>query len=275
MLCLVLLIPFVFVGLIHLGIRFLTSPVSESELRELGLESKTYSVGPRTIHYIETVPSALPIVVFVHGSPGSWKDYQTYMVSTELRNQTHMISIDRPGFGKSGFGKHEPSIQQQAALMKPVLEKSTNKSGVILVGHSLGGPVAARMAMEFPDLVRGLILIAPSIDPSLEKLQWYNRLLDFSLIQFFLPTALIASNREILPLKQELIQMLPLWDRIRCSTTVIQGGQDELVSPNNANFAERVLKDINPQIIRLPEAGHLIIWEQPEVTINAILSMLN
>ncbi len=53
-------------------------------------------------------------------------------------------------------------------MMKPILELVVNQK-TILVGHSLGGPVIARTAMDYPDLVDGLILVGGSIDPEMEK----------------------------------------------------------------------------------------------------------
>ena len=76
-----------------------------------------------------------------------------------------------------------------------------------------------------------------------------------------------------MPLEQDLQAMLPLWDTIRIPVIVIQGGKDNLVSPQNADFAEQVLGSCS-QILRLPEAGHFILWKQPGVIRNAILTLL-
>ena len=45
---------------------------------------------------------------------------------------------------------------------------------IMLIGHSLGGPVIARMAMDYPDAYQGLIFVAASIDPEMEKEEWYR-----------------------------------------------------------------------------------------------------
>src|SRR3546814_16092495 len=51
-----------------------------------------------------------------------------------------------------------------------------NGAPAIVVGHSLGGPIAAKLAMDYPDRVRGLLLLAPSVAPALEAPRWYQRL---------------------------------------------------------------------------------------------------
>jgi pimeloyl-ACP methyl ester carboxylesterase len=63
----------------------------------------------------------------------------------------------------------EQSLRMQSACLAPLLRLGKSAKKPILVGHSLGGPVAARLAMDYPDEVGGLILVAPSIDPELEK----------------------------------------------------------------------------------------------------------
>lgn len=78
------------------------------------------------------------------------------------------------------------------------------------MGRSLGGPVTVRLAMDYPDEVSGLILVAPSIDPDLEKKEWYRPPGNAFPFRQWLPVELDVSNQEIMPLKGELQQMLPL-----------------------------------------------------------------
>jgi pimeloyl-ACP methyl ester carboxylesterase len=48
----------------------------------------------------------------------------------------------------------------------------------------------------------------------------------------------------------------------------------ELVDPENADFAGRML-DQRAKIVRMPEAGHFILWQAPEVVIAEILALLS
>lgn len=123
----------------------------------------------------------------------------------------------------------------------PILKTSKAVTLPILVGYSLGGPVVSRMAMDYPQLVGGLVLVAPSIDPQLEKWEWYRHVGDFFLFRPIIPKELDVSNQEILPLEKQLTLMLPLWSTIRVPVTVIQGDKDKLVPPGNADFARKML----------------------------------
>src|SRR6478736_6621802 len=123
----------------------------------------SYYQGKRFMNYLMVGDNnQLPLVIFIHGSPGSLPDYLDFLADTVLLKKAEMISVDRPGFGESNYGYAEPSLAKQAALLKPILEQNKHQRPVILVGHSLGGPVIGRMAMDYPELIDGLIFVAGS-----------------------------------------------------------------------------------------------------------------
>ena len=235
---------------------------------------ETVSVNDRSIHYARIGPDTLPTVLFIHGSPGAWDAFIGFFADSSLYNQAQLISVDRPGFGKSELGETEPSLSAQAAALAPLLRLSRSGRKPILVGHSLGGPVAARLAMDYPDEVGGLILVAPSIDPDLEKKEWYRAVGNVFPFRQWLPTELDVSNQEILPLKGELEQMMPLWARIRVPVIVIQGEDDPLVPPGNALFAKRMLINAPVRIQMIPKMNHFIPWSRPDLIHDAILHQL-
>jgi pimeloyl-ACP methyl ester carboxylesterase len=238
-------------------------------------ESKVEGQPTWKMHYAEIGSDTLPMVVFVHGSPGSWNAFIDYFKDSTLLKQARLLSVDRPGFGYSDFGHVETSVKRQAALLAEVLRLNKSSKLPILVGHSLGGPVIARMAMDYPQLIGGLIFVAPSIDPALEKKEYYRYALRFSFISLLMPREFDVSNREIQAFKQGLVKMLPYWKNIRVPVTVIQGDSDNLVDPRNADFAVKVLVNANTvRIIRLPKVNHFIPWSHPQVIQQAILKHL-
>lgn len=229
-----------------------------------------YQAASRTIHYVHIGDSDKPLVIFIHGSPGSWDNFISFMANSSLLSCVQMISVDRPGFGESGAGIHEPSLTQQAADLKPILEKHGRAKNTILVGHSLGGPLVARMAMDYPDLVQHIVMVAPSIDPELEKTLWYQRVAEWRGIRSMIPKTLQVTNREILPLRTELEAMMPLWQDLNLPVTVIQGEKDKLVPPGNADFAERMLPHIPINMVRVDDLNHFVPWKRPDLIIDAI-----
>ena len=139
-----------------------------------------------------------------------------------------------------------------------------------MIGHSLGGPVIGRMAMDFPNSYTGLIFVAPSIDPELEVDEWYRGVLDTYMGSFFTPKEFEVSNDEILPLKEELQLMLPYWGQITIPSIIIQGTEDSLVPKENADFAQKMMVDTLTTIELLEGVDHFIPWTHPEEIVKAI-----
>ena len=232
------------------------------------------SVEGRKIFYVTAGNSDRQAVLFIHGTPGSWKAFADLLADDALSEEAYMIALDRPGFGQSNGEKTIPSLADQAKIVQNIIKREVDNKRVILVGHSLGGSIAVRLAMDHPDLVKGMVLVAPSLEPSLEKPRWYNKLAASSLINWAVPADLASANEEIMPLEKELQAMLPLWSGITVPVIIIQGNKDKLVSPQNADFAEKALGTCS-QILRYPEAGHFLLWKQPDVVRDAIRSLLD
>ena len=236
----------------------------------------SYRAGFREIHYAVAGDSTKPLVLFIHGSPGSLSAFIHFLKDSSLLQQALLVTTDRPGFGYSNFGNGEGSLQKQAAILKPILEKYSHRRPIILVGHSLGGPLIARMAIDYPQLVDGLIIVAGSIDPELEPNEtWFRAPLATPFLSWIVPRSFRASNEEIYHLKPELEDMLPLWKNITCPVIVIQGKKDELVSPANADFAKKMLVNAPVEFVSVEDMNHFVPWSNPELIHDAIIKMLH
>jgi len=233
----------------------------------------SYYVGRQKINYIITGNDSLPLAIFIHGSPGSLSAFIDFMDDTLLLEKVRMISVDRPGFGSSNFGYAEPSLEKQSAELKPILEKHKNNKPIYLIGHSLGGPLIARMAMDYPELIDGLIFVAGSVDPDLEPNEWFRAPLATPFLKWALPRSMRASNDEIYQLKPQLEAMKPLWSKITCKSIFIQGDQDELVPKENADFAKKMLVNAPFEMVMYPGMNHFVPWSHPFLIDNAILYM--
>lgn len=215
------------------------------------------------------------LVLFVHGSPGVWRDFAYVMADPVLAERALLVSVDRPGWGGSAAGGLETSLADQARALRAVLEAHPENLPAVVVGHSLGGPVAARLAMDAPELVGALVLVAGSIDPELEKTTWYQALGRTWLVRPLVPEMLERADAEIRPLRRELEEMLPRWAELTLPVYVLQGDEDALVPPANADFAARVVTHAPLSIERIPGQGHLIPWQKPERIVATVLRALD
>ena len=234
-----------------------------------------YTIADRTMYYVEAGDSLKPLVIFVHGSPGSLSAFIDFLADTTLLAHAQLITVDRPGFGFSNFGKAEPSLYKQAACLKPILERHKKQRPIILVGHSLGGPLIARMAMDYPELVDAIVMVAPSIDPAQEPNEWFRAPFATPFLKWMLPRSIRASNDEIYKLKPELEEMLPLWSTIRAKTVVIQGKKDSLVPKENADFAAKMITNAPVKLILVDDMDHFVPWSHPQIITKAVLDLLS
>lgn len=271
---------FIFAGLALIADGCLQFRMSETEIRNYfknanyPVQLKQYKALGRSLTYLEAGADSLPLVVFVHGSPGSLSAFIHFLKDTTLLSRAQLIAVDRPGFGSSGFGFGERSLEKQAAMLKPVLEAHSTQRPIILVGHSLGGPVVARIAMDYPGLVDGLVMVAPSIDPDLEPVEWYRPVMATPPVRWLLPRSMKASNEEIYKLDEELREMVPRWADMHVNTIVIQGMKDNLVDPGNAQFAQQHMTHAPVTLVVIEDLDHFVPWNRPDLIRSAILKQL-
>ncbi len=72
---------------------------------------------------------------------------------------------------------------------------------------------------------------------------------------------------------KELRALVPQWQNISIPVTVVQGGADKIVNPANFDFAKAQLKSKQADFIFLPNAGHLIRWQRPDVVKSILLKV--
>ena len=224
------------------------------------LNTKTEKIDRRNIHYAQTGEDTLPTIVFVHGTPGSWNAFADYLQDKELLQKYRMISIDRPGFGYSDFGKAE-NLERQSQLISPLLQKLKNGKPVFLVGHSLGGPMIILLEADNPGLSSGLVLISGSVDPAVEKPERWRPILFNTPLNLLVPGAFRPSNVELWYLKKDLVKLQESYSKITCPVYFIHGDKDTWVPPGNVSYAKKLLvhsKSIEEHM--LPGGNHFIPW---------------
>lgn len=222
------------------------------------------------IEYVEVVPPAgesRQLLVFVHGTPGSLRAFRTYLTDPLLQERFHMISVTRVGW-TSGAASKEPSLEAQARALRPILEMDRSGRGAILMGHSYGGPVIARAAMDYTELVGGLVFVATTADPELSGPRWYNYI-SFWWPEFVLGERLMGANDEIMAVGPQLEDMLPRWENLTMPALIVQGDDDSLVHPENADFLHERLA--NSRLLPRPGGDHFILWGDMPVIRDAIV----
>ncbi|MDX2198223.1 MAG: alpha/beta hydrolase [Phycisphaerae bacterium] len=224
--------------------------------------------GATTLSYLHAGNPADPRIIYIHGTPGDAENWADLLLNPVAGCES--LSIDRPGFGKTQPPDPLTSFEAQAAAIAPLLlERRSIKP--ILVGHSLGGPIAARLAADHPDRVGGLLIVAGSFDPVHEELDWLERCVMSDTMRATLPRALANSLAEFRDAKRETLLLAEILDRITCPTIVIHGATDGLVPYENVSYIQRKLINARPlEVTKLPDQGHFIPWQCPDQIRTAI-----
>ncbi len=237
-------------------------------------KAKTGQVG--ALKYVEVGRQDARMVVFVHGAPGSMADFISIMQDEELRARFRLVSVDRLGYGLSNPGVSEVSVAHQAAALSGVLSLNFSPKPPILVGHSYGATIAARLAMDFPHQIGALVLAAGGFDPRHERKFFINPVLDHWTIKWAVPWAIRVSNDEKLAHPAQLEAMECNWHKVQVPVTLIHGKSDWIVPFENSVFAKQMLVAASQiDTVFLDNLSHLIPWQAPHLIKEAIFKYGN
>ena len=133
-----------------------------------GATLNVLDVGPRD--------KGTPPIVMIHGASSNLGAMRVPLGDMLAKNH-RVILIDRPGHGWSPRRRLEDSTPDiQARMIDEALQKLGVDSAIFVV-HSWAGALGARMALDHPQRVAGLVMLAPVAYPWRGGVGWYNRLI--------------------------------------------------------------------------------------------------
>lgn len=206
-------------------------------------------------------------VVLVHGTPGSADAWADYLLDPPAG--VELVALDRPGFGRSAPADAVTSLAAQAAAVAALLPDDGRRA--VLVGHSLGGPIVARVAAEHPQRVAALVLLAAALDPALEKIHPLQPLGAWPPLRRLLPRAVRNANAELMALQPELVELAGLLERITAPVLIVHGTDDALVPAANVPYATARLGAARcRETVLLPGRNHFLPWKD-EAAVRAAI----
>lgn len=140
-------------------------------------QGRMVEVAGATLHVVDIGPRdpASPPIVMLHGSSSNLEAMRR-PVGERLAKSHRVILIDRPGHGWSTRVNLEDSTPQIQGRM---IEEALGKLGVgraVFVVHSWAGALGARMALDYPERVAGMVMLAPVAYPWPGGVGRYNRI---------------------------------------------------------------------------------------------------
>jgi pimeloyl-ACP methyl ester carboxylesterase len=237
------------------------TPAEEATLRRGTYEASTGRVATITAGEVDG-----PRLIYVHGTPGDSSNWLDYLLDP-VPGWTS-VALDRPGFGGSGPEGHVGVLADQAAAIEPLLVEQGGMKP-LLIGHSLGAPIIAKLAAMHPDRVGGLLIVAGSLDPEFEDWHWYNSV--GGMFEPVMSRSLRNSNRELRTMRMELLTLREELAAIRCPVLILHGTEDGLVPYANTDYLLAQLSGADPlRLITLDGADHFLIWNREQDVRDAI-----
>ena len=232
------------------------------------------------LNVLESGDKAGPAVVLIHGTPGSAGFFASYLTDHNLQD-LRLLSIDRPGWGSSEIlGQFDAKLDSQSAMLGDWLcqiaaEAPANQ--LVILAHSYGATLTPRLLMDHQDCISAALLLAGGADPALTSPRWYNRMTDVPPVSWLASLSgmgLKRSNDEMMNVKTGLEEMSARWQDITVPVTVIQGEEDMLVHPDNADFIEEKLNHIPATVIRRVEDGHMVVHSDRPFVISQLRELI-
>jgi pimeloyl-ACP methyl ester carboxylesterase len=290
----------VLLGLIHFSSRITIAILTrQAQDTPLFQDVEYVQVGAHQLAYRRYNEGHDKTVVMIHGFMGSSYEYHDFFTEMAADNDFNIIAFDTMGFGFSDKPLDYEYTSQNHAL---TFIEALDQLGIdefSLMGHSMGGGIAIRMALMVPTRVENLVLIAavgPTIMGPSESAppRWFFDLLfkNYFAQRFGINTAtverlpratfapFIVQNAKI---PSEVLQKFILdgdtvsyennLRNIQARTFVIYGSQDTWTPPELLTTYVGNIPIASGY--QLAESGHLPYLEQPEQLKTLIENFLN
>lgn len=240
--------------------------------------------------------------VLIHGlseERSVWSRQESF-----LQRSMNVLSYDVRGFGASPVGAGNGSVGQMADDLAQILS-AVSPGPAWLVGFSMGGVIAQRFALDFPDLVQGLVLVASSCKVGRPGQEFFHSRIndvtqggleaiasitqrdasgcfsmgDERLISEYQklrtaavrdPLGYLNACRAMLRLADE--PMMPELGAITCPTLVVTGELDPYCPPRASEMIAGAIPGAELTVV--PGAGHCMHWEARDITNKLILDFI-
>jgi long-chain acyl-CoA synthetase len=215
-------------------------------------------------------------IVFIHGFGGKAEQWQYQMQKFAMDNR--VIALDLRGHGlsdKPTIGYDMPRLQLDLETALTQLKVSTP---FVLVGHSFGGAIVTDYALNHPDHVEKLILIATAGEFRLNPLFKLGLSLPMSVLRLIGPFTrswLHAPPHALKPFYLQNLSQWSGWEKfagLQAPTMVIRGHRDIVF---DRPLFEKVAKSIpGAEDVDVRVSGHMVMLERRAAVDRAIASFI-
>jgi pimeloyl-ACP methyl ester carboxylesterase len=226
--------------------------------------------------YYQVAGSGRPVVL-VHGLSGSTRWWSRNIAAFAERFRVYVL--DLIGFGASRDGLE--FVLSEAAYYLTKWMDALGIDGGSLVGHSMGGFIAADLAARFPERVERLVLVDAAVLP-FERRYWQQALglieglwrMPLGFLPVLLTDAYRSGPRTLLKAAHQLLttDARPQLARIQAPTLVVWGEHDAILP---LELGQRVTACVpEAELVVIAGAGHNPMWDRPEEFNRVVVQFL-
>lgn len=215
-----------------------------------------------------------PLLVFIHGAPGSSSAFLSIFKNKEVLSNYNVMVPDRPGYGFTDYGNYN-DIGKQAAFLTYLLSRYSDSMPFVLIGHSYGAPIAAKLAMENNARVKGVVMVGGAINLFDEKYFFMGKLAYWPATRWLFSKAIQVSADEKYDHENQLKQIQNDWKNIKTPILLIHGDKDWLVPFKNTEFAVKNIESKYLKIYRWENESHFIPFTKSNEMMKIILDWIN
>ena len=134
----------------------MTAPMGATIAATITEHSVSYA-SDKTIHYLAAGPTTGPLILFIHGWPGSASTW-AFQIHAFAALGFRVVAPDMPGYGKS-TARRVPDDYCLETLVEGMMAllAATGRSSAVWVGHDWGAGVTSAVAAQHPEAVKALV----------------------------------------------------------------------------------------------------------------------
>ena len=259
-----------------------------------------------TVAQADAAPPGAATLVMLHGFTGSKENW--YPLAAKLRGRYRMLVPDLPGWGASERKPEDDyGFVAQAERVADFIRAQSPGKPVVLLGHSMGGGIAALVAARHPELVAkvglldaagvrfndnqfGLDVLAGSNPFAVTDALSLRRYIDIVFhredakpwIPWPASRGLIAKRKQDAAFEQAVLERIGRGPErfapgeaaasIRQPALLLWGRQDAVIDPSALDLYAALMPQARTLLV--DDAGHMALMEQPLTVANAVVELI-